>query len=275
VEQPAIDLIPQLRSTRGVIVGVTDTSGNLGTLRLNHLHPPFDNPATRRLVLSTVRQSDFMTAVMGDQRSLWQDNVGVFTPGSALASDAGLAVIRGRQDFAQTRRDLAAAGYKGERLVMMGASDHPVLNPMCEVAGDMYLKMGFNLDYQSTDWGTIVQRRVSQEPPEHGGWSSFCTYTSGYDAQNPVSNPSINAIGRAGNFGWVTSSSRITLRNAWLDAPDLAARQKIGRDIQMQFLEDVPYVPLGKFLLPTAYRSDVHGVAKGSMIMFHNLRKST
>jgi peptide/nickel transport system substrate-binding protein len=254
---------------------VTDTNGNLGTLRLNHLHPPFDNPAIRRLVLSTVRQADFMTAVVGDDHALWQDNVGVFTPGSPFANDTGLSITQGPRDFDKIKRDLAAAGYQGDRLVMLGATDYPVLNAMCEVAADMYRQMGFNVDYQATDWGTIVQRRMSQEPPDRGGWSSFCTYTNGYDGQEPVTNTMLNAVGRAGNFGWVTSPALVALRNAALTAPDLASRQRIAREIQARFLQDVPYVPTGEFMLPTAYRSNLRGISKGSMIMFHNVEKTS
>jgi hypothetical protein len=35
---------------------------------------------------------------------------------------------------------------------MMAATDYASNNAMCEVAGDMFRKMGFNLDYQSLDW---------------------------------------------------------------------------------------------------------------------------
>ena len=272
-EQPTIDLLPQLRATSGVVTEVADTSGNLGILRLNHLYPPFDNPEIRRIVLAASRQADFMTAVNGEDRRLWRDNVGVFAPGSPLASDTGLAVMSGPQDFDKIKRDLAAAGYRGEKVVMLAATDFPSINAMCEVAGDLYRKMGFNLDYQATDWGTVVQRRISQEPPEKGGWSTHCTYSTGYDSMSPAGNSSLNAVGRAGTLGWVTSPRLTALRLSWFDAPDVAAQQTVCRDIQMQFLQDVPYVPTGQFLQPTAYRSNLRGMAQGSMVMFHNVSK--
>ena len=37
-------------------------------------------------------------------------------------------------------------------------------------------------------------------------------------------------------------------------APDLSTQQSLARDIQLQALQDVPYVPLGQVLTTTAYR---------------------
>jgi peptide/nickel transport system substrate-binding protein len=65
IEQPLIDLLPVLRRSRDVAVEVQDPSGMLGHLRFNHLHPPFNNHAVRRLVLAAVGQADCMTAVAG------------------------------------------------------------------------------------------------------------------------------------------------------------------------------------------------------------------
>ena len=272
-EQPSIDLVPQLRQSHGVVTEITDPGGNLGFLRLNHLYPPFDNPAIRRLVLSTVRQEDFMTAVVGDDPALWHPS-GVFEPGSPLASDVGLSVMQGPVDYDQVKRDLMAAGYRGEKVTMLAATDVLSVNAMSEVGADMYRRMGFNLDYQALDWGTVTQRRISQEPPERGGWSTLCTYSVGYDNLTPAVSSSLNAVGRAGLLGWATSPALVAARLKWFDAPDLAAQQAICRTIQTQFLQDLPYVPTGQFLQPTAYRDTLQGIAKGPMVMFHNVTKT-
>ena len=272
-EQPGIDLLPQLRRSRGVVTEVTDTNGNLGYLRLNHLHPPFDNPAICRLVLSTARQADFMTAVVGDDASLWHDT-GIFTPGTPMANDTGMSVMQGPVDYDRAKRDLVAAGYRGETVTMLAGTDIPSVNAMSEVAADMYRRMGFELDYQAMDWGTVIQRRNSQEPPERGGWSTLATSSAGYDNLSPAANPSLNAVGRAGNLGWVDSPALTNGRLSWFEAPDLAAQQAICRTIQAQFLQDVPYVPTGQFFQPTAYRDSLRGMAKGAITIFHNVTKA-
>jgi peptide/nickel transport system substrate-binding protein len=58
VEQPVMDLVPQLRANKGIKVEVAETKGLIGFLRFNQLFPPFDNAAIRRVALKAVRQTD-------------------------------------------------------------------------------------------------------------------------------------------------------------------------------------------------------------------------
>ena len=51
VEQPVMDLVPSLKRDSNLRVEVMETTGLIGVLRFNHLHPPFDNPAIRRAAL--------------------------------------------------------------------------------------------------------------------------------------------------------------------------------------------------------------------------------
>ncbi len=85
IEQPLADLLPELRRSPGVTVETKDLLGNLGIIRFNELQPPFNKQAMRQALLAVVNQKDFMTAVMGDETSLTQSNVGIFAPGTPLA----------------------------------------------------------------------------------------------------------------------------------------------------------------------------------------------
>ena len=49
------------------------------------------------------------------------------------------------------------------------------------------------------------------------------------------------------------------LRDAWYDAPDLATQQKLGREMQLVALEEVPYVPVGLWRQPIARRDNITG----------------
>ena len=77
------------------IIPLFSNYGFLPFLRFNHLHPPFDDPTKRRALLPAIVQSDFMQAIVGEDRSLWQDGVGFFPPGTAMASDLGLEALTG------------------------------------------------------------------------------------------------------------------------------------------------------------------------------------
>jgi peptide/nickel transport system substrate-binding protein len=158
-EQPTSDLLGLLRKNRAITIAILDRAGNIGFLRVNSLLPPFDNPAIKHALLGAINQADFMQAVVGEDPKMWRDKVGVFTPGTPLATDAGIDVFSSAPDFDRVKRDLAAAGYKGEKVTFIAATDFPAINALCEVSADMFRKAGFNLDYQAIDWGSVTQRR--------------------------------------------------------------------------------------------------------------------
>src|SRR6516165_7768968 len=57
-ENPTIDLVPQLKRSKDLVITVKDRTGEIGCLRFNLLFPPFDNPALRRVVLSAMDRRD-------------------------------------------------------------------------------------------------------------------------------------------------------------------------------------------------------------------------
>ncbi len=124
-ENPTIDLVPHLRRNKDVVLTVKDRTGRIGCLRFNQLFPPFDSAAVRRVVLSAIDQKEVMTAVGGAEPSLIRTDVGLFVPGTAMASDVGVEITRGPKDLDSIKRNLASAGYQGERVVVLAASTIP------------------------------------------------------------------------------------------------------------------------------------------------------
>lgn len=261
-EAPPPDLIPLLKSNNKIAVETLDPAGSVGVFRFNHLHPPFNNPAIRRAVLGAVDQAPFMQAIAGEDRAMWNDRVGYFTPGTPMANDAGMAGLFGPRDLAKAKRDLAAAGYRGERVVLLAASNIDAINALALVAQDLLTRIGMNVDYVSTDWGTVMQRRTSQQPVENGGWSAFVGTWSGNDLVNPAVSISLRGDGKAAG-GWLTSPEIERLRDAWFEAPDLAERQRICRAIQEQAWQDVPFIPLGQWKTQSAWRTSIADLPRG------------
>jgi peptide/nickel transport system substrate-binding protein len=272
-EQPTFDLLPLLSKTSNLAIETLDPTGFPSMIRFNQLFPPFDNAAIRRALLGAVDQADFMTAVAGTDPSGWKDKVGYFPPGSPLASDVGMQVLEGPRDYDQVKKDLIAAGYKGEKIVVMVASDFPVLNAMGLVGVDMLQKAGMNVDVQETDWGSVVQRRASRKPPSEGGWSVFFTSFSGLDQFTPAGHLGLRGNGTDGWFGWPTEPKLEALRAAWFAAPDVAAQKTIAEQIQAEAFESVPYLPIGEYLQPTAHSKEISGLLKG-MPIFWNVSKA-
>ena len=272
-ENPVIDLVPQLKRNRDITVTVTDATGEMGCMRFNQLFPPFDNAAIRRVVLSAVNQQDAMDAVAGADPSLVKVPNGLFANGTPMASDAGLDAMKRIADPAKLKQALAQAGYKGERVVILAASNFPTINAMAEVGGDLLKRIGFNVDYQSLDWGTVVQRRASKEPPDKGGWNIFFTFLGGTGNLSPAAHLALRANGGNAWFGWPDLPTLEAMRLSWFDAPDLAAQQKIARALQVQAMQDVPYVPMGMYYQPTAFRKTISGVPAG-FPQFYGVKKA-
>ena len=271
-EQPLFDLLPLIRRAPGLAVSVVEVTGNIGILRLNQLHPPFDNPAIRRAVLSALDQRDFMTAVVGDTPDASRTDVGFFAPGTPMASDAGLDALKPPHDVAAAKRAIQAAGYAGERVVVMTPSDYPRIDAMCNVAADLLRRCGLNVDLQATDWGSVIQRRASKAPVDQGGWSTFITTLTGADMSSPASNLAMRGSGQNAWFGWPTAPGLERLRDSWLAATDPVAQRAIAADIQKQAFVDVPFLPLGEFIQPTVQSRTLTGGLTG-MPLFWNIRR--
>ncbi len=261
-EQPLPDLYPVLRRVQGMTVRVQNPAGQMPVMRFNQLHPPFDNPAIRRAVVAAVDQADFVTAVVGDDPALRHVPAGFFTPGTPMASEAGMAALTAPRDLAAAKAAIVAAGYKGERVAVMVPTDFPSLKALGDVGADLLTRLGFAVDYQAVDWGTLVQRRAKKDPVAQGGWSVFHTFWEGLDLLSPATSVMLRGNGAAASPGWPTAPGIEALHDEWLAAGDVAEQVKLAGAIQAAAFEAVPYVPLGQDFIATAYRG-VSGVGDG------------
>ena len=269
-EYPATDLLPLLRRNRDILVENPDPTGFIGLMRFNHLQPPFNDPAIRRALLSAIAQPDFMRAVAGTDPAMWNAGIGFFPPASPMASAAGMAALTGPRDLDAARRALAPLG--NQRIVLIGPADYPQVQALTEVAADMLRRLGLNVDYVPSDWATVLQRRTNRGPIAAGGWNLLCTFLSGLDLMNPGVNFVLRAQGETAFVGWPSSPALEALREEWLRAPDLAGQQSIARAVQEQAFQDLPYIPLGQFFQPTAWRRSLTGILKGPTL-FWNVRR--
>jgi peptide/nickel transport system substrate-binding protein len=263
------DLSPLLKRSRDVRVHLTeDLFATI--MRFNWLQPPFDKPGIRRALLGAVNQEDFMVASYGTDAAAWEIGVGYFTSDSPMAGKAGLEVLTGPRDLAKVKRDLIAAGYAGERVVILQADDYPSLKGLAEVAADLLKQVGMNVEVQSGDWGTISTRRANRGPLDKGGWSVFVTGLS--NTIDPGGHLGLRANGARAWFGWPDSPKLEELRQDWITAPDMEAQAAICADMQRQALRDVPYIPLGEYRTLTAHRSNLSGFAPGAPL-FYGVRR--
>jgi len=271
-EQPEFELTQFFARNRNIRVEALDPAGSNGFLRLNHLHPPFDDKRVRQAVLLATRQEDFLIADYGTDPAFRRTGTGVFTPGTPMANDAGLEWMREPQSLDRAKALLSEAGRASAPMRLLGATDISSIAARGPVAADLMQKLGFEVDFAQSDWGTLLQRRNSREPLEKGGWSAFFSGFTAYDFADPATHPLLRGNGTDGYLGWPNIPQLESLREQWFDAADEAGRKAIARDIQRVALEEVCYVPTGTGLPRTALRADLLDRVAGIPI-FWNLRR--
>jgi peptide/nickel transport system substrate-binding protein len=274
-ENPISDLVPLLRKNRNIAVDIKDPLGNIGSFRMNHLYPPFNDVRARRAVLMAMSQEDYMRALVGDDPALWKPLPGFFTPGTPLYTEEGGDILKGPRNFDAAKKLLEQSGYAGEPVSCIVAQDQPITKAQGDVTADLLKRLGMNVDFIATDWGTVGARRAVKTPPGQGGWHMFHTWHSGADCVNPAVAIGVRASGDKAWFGWPDAPEVEAQVAAWYEAKTLEEEKAAIRRLNKAALEAVVYAPTGFFLTYQAWRKNVSGVIKGPLPFFWGVSKAT
>ncbi|MGK7864539.1 ABC transporter substrate-binding protein [Falsiroseomonas sp. E2-1-a4] len=262
---PLVTRNPQVELFRG------DPFGVVSVLRFNHLTPPFNNVALRRAVLRAIDQVPFIQAITADPAN-GQVCRSMFPCGMPGVTELG-ADVMGSLNIAQARQAVLDAGYKGERIVLLNPTDQPTINAHGVLVADLLRRIGMNVDQQDLDWGTVVQRRISKNPVESGGWSIACTNWPAISIDNPATNTTTRGVGSAGWWGWFEDPATEELVQKWLSATTAEEADTLFLAAQARALELVPTIPLGQTYSDGAIRKDIRGALNASVNLFWNVRR--
>ncbi|KFC64165.1 ABC transporter substrate-binding protein [Bosea sp. LC85] len=272
-ETPLADLVPVLKANKNINVDIGDPLGNIGSFRMNHLHPPFNNLKVRQAVLTALNQEDYMRALVGEDDKLWKPLPGFFTPGTPLYTEQGGEILKMR-NIEAAKKLLAESGYKGEPVVCVVAQDMSATKAMGDVTADLLKRIGMNVDFVATDWGTVGSRRAQKTGPGQGGWSMFHTWHAGADCINPASYTAIRANGDKAWFGWPDVPAVETEVTNWFNAKDLAEEKAAMGRLNQAAVQNVVYAPTGFYLGYQAWRKNVSGVVSGPLPFFWGVSKA-
>lgn len=271
-ELPQADFLATLEKDPNVKLAV-DKLGNQGWLRLNHLHPPFNNPKARQAMIYLVNQEEYLAAAGFPEKYRMKQCLAYFMCGGANATDAGADPYKNGQNLEKAKQLFKEAGYNGEKIVVLTPSDPPVQAAAAMVTVQNLKKIGVNVEAQAMDWSTLLGRRAKKETPDKGGWSIFHTYSVGFDVISPVTNAYIQGSCDAAPAGWPCDEQLEKLRMEWAKEGDAAKRKKLTADIQKRAYEVVPYVNFGQFFQPMAYRSNLKGLINIGIPVMWNVEK--
>lgn len=262
LETPRVDLLPVLRKNDRIKIEPLDKLGNVGILRLNHLHPPFNNVKARQAMLWVVNQDDYLQAITGAEPSLGLKCGAILLCGSAMGSEAGADALLSKapkaERMANAKKLFAEAGYKGEPIILLDPSDNPSLHAAAVVLGSLMREAGLNVDQQTMEWGALVTRRAKKEAPPVG-WNIFQT-SGGAGEANPAFSTIQTANCDKGWFGWPCDEAMEKLRTDWATAKSFDARKAIAEQIQRRAMETVPWIPYGQWVQPVAYSDKLKGL---------------
>jgi peptide/nickel transport system substrate-binding protein len=272
VEQTMPDLNGMLLRSRDVRLEPIDGHGLISFLRFNVTAAPFNNGKLRHAILGAIDQESYMQAVTGDAIR-WQRCASMFPCGVPYSREIGTSLLNSSRDPNKVRDAIKAAGYAGERIVIMNPTDFPSISPLGHVTADILSKVGMNVDLQSMDWGTLVQRRASKAPAEAGGWSIFHSWAGATSMINPVLNDYIRGLGAGGYFGWFENAAIEKLVDDWVNATTEEQRQEIVDGIQAVVWSAPPTIMLGQYYPTTGLRGDLTGRVPASMPLPWNIRR--
>ena len=270
IEQPTFEQYPALRKAENVKLVNTVPNGRQFYIRINHLHPPFNNQKVRQAALVALGQEEHMKTQVGDPE-MYRFCKSLFPCDTPYSSD-NTSFYTGKADPARAKELLKEAGYKGEPIVMLRATDLAMVAKLPLVSKQQLETAGFKVDMQQSDWATVVTRRAKKEPLAQGGWSTF--HTAGDSDPNPLARPALNAAGENGWFGWQDDPELEALKVKFVEATTLEERQKVAEQIQIRALETVSYIPMGQFINPAAVRTNIDGVLSAGGQVYWNIRKN-
>jgi peptide/nickel transport system substrate-binding protein len=259
LETVPFDLLPMVEGLPGVVVERLDTLGYQPVYRFNHLHPPFNNKLVRQAAMYAIGQEAALQTQIGNPK-YYRPCAAVF--GCGIPSD-----------IEKAKSLLKASGYNGERVVVLQATDIPLIASMPIVIAQHLREAGFNVDLQAMDFMTVLSRRSNRASVADGGWSLFVTTWHNTEVEDPVRSFTVTANGNDAWAGWPTVPAIVEGTNQFLLAPDEEHRKEIANRLQELVIDEGVVGPLGSVTKPVGYSTAISGVLHAPVQVFWNISK--
>ena len=275
LERPLPDLKPILEADPNISFGVADALGMVNGVRLNHLQPPFSDVRVRRALMMAINQEDYMTAIVGADDTLWKPMASYFTPGTPLYNEVGGDILKGPRDIDAARALIEEAGFAGHSVTLMVAQELPDNKAMGDVTADLLTRLGFNVDYVATDWGSIQARRQLKTPPSEGGWNIFQSGHSGTDTANPAAYIGLRAGGEDNAwFGWPDVPEVQDGIAEWYAATTPEEEFAAAERINQAAMDGVVFGLAGFYVTNQAWRNNLQGIVSAPLPIFWDVTKT-
>jgi peptide/nickel transport system substrate-binding protein len=112
-------------------------------------------------------------------------------------------------------------------------------------------QLGLNVETQSMDWARYLHARVAliRRCTQAGAVIAWAGPVYGH--RNPASNIPLSGV--------KPNPAMESLRSQWFETPDFPAQRQLAERMQVLGLQDPPFIPLGQYFIPYAYRTGLTG----------------
>ncbi len=273
LDAAALELAPRLAKSANVVVRNTSPFGLGSVARFNFAIPPFNNPALRRIVRDAITQEDYLRSIHGDDEKSYSTCYSAFLCGLPGVTEYAKDTMGAPKDFTKLRAAVKAAGYNGEKVIVINPVDYAVLGNQGLITADVLRQLGFDVQVDSMDFGTMMQRRTSKAAIGQGGWSIFHTSAAALSLANPAISYFTRGLAEGGWPGSYISPEAERLVDTWMSATTESARQAAFDAAQRLALDDVAVIPLGFWRPKTAYHKGITGIVECDYSLFWNARR--
>ena len=273
LDQTAIDLVQTVEKNPDVVVGTIWPTEGFGLLRMNHLHPPFNNIKARQALALMIDQKEYLAAGIGPAK-YWRECHSIWICGTPYGTEAGAEPYK-KQNLEKAKQLMIESGYKGEKILLMGAADIQFLNAFTMVTAENLKKIGVNVELVIQDWGSIVTRRSKNDPPAQGGWNIFHTGSGTASQANPMSSNISPTTCEAAWFGWPCDKEIEKVRQAFIRETDPAKQKQLAETLHRRLWEEnIPVLPVGQYQQPFLWRKNITGIMKANTVVYWNIEKN-
>ena len=272
VETVPFDLLPLVQGQDGIEVRTLDKLGYQPMYRFNQLNPPFNDKRIRQAAMYAVGQEDILRAQVGDP-NYYKVCGAAFGCGLPYESTQDSDMVA-KTDLAKAKQLLKDAGYNGEPITILQATDIAMASAIPVVMAQQLRQAGFKVNLQPMDFMTMLGRRANRDVPAKGGWSIFVTTWHNTEIQDPLRNYGVSANGDKAWFGWPNVPELESLRDQFLRATGDADRKQLAGKIQHVMFDEGVAMTLGTITTGAAYRKTLSGVLESPVPVFWNIKKA-
>jgi peptide/nickel transport system substrate-binding protein len=209
----------------------------------------FSNPAIRKAANKALDLDSIMLASAARPDFYRIDPGLMFREQTLWYSDAG-ADLMNLKDPEGAKADLAAAGYSGERVVILTSREYQYLYRASLVIQQQLAMIGVNVELEVYDWPTLLERRR-----DASAWDIFFTFAGIYIHPSQIT----FVDSRKGYPGGYANPEVDALLDQLVATADREAAAALFHDAQALYRADVPTVKLGDMFALSASGPQVTG----------------